>query len=122
MSRYTLLILINIPFIAAGILNALVSYKLNHTDKRRFVFRIGLWVTIFTSLVLAEPLYNFLFSNNLTRTEPLSLFDVMQITGIILTFFIVNQAYSKVHYLEGRLQDLNQRLSIVLSNNKERTK
>ncbi len=115
MSRYLFLIIINIPFITAGLLNATVSYKLGHTNRRRFIFRVSLWMAILLGLILAEPLYNFLFSNNLTATEALSLFDVIQITGLIITFFIASQAYSRIHFLEGRLQDLNQRLSILLS-------
>ncbi len=119
MSRYLILILLNSPLIAAGILKALVSYKMKRIQKRRFTVRVLLWLVILSGLIFAEPLYVYLFSNNLTRTEPLSLFDVIEITGIIVTLFIANQAFSKADIMERRVQDLHQELSILLA---ERTK
>jgi hypothetical protein len=117
-SRYLLLVLLNLPFIIAGILNAIVSYKMKRISKRKYIFRTLLWIIILLGLLFAETIYKFLFSNNLTQTEPLSLFDVIQITGIILAFFIANQAYSKVAFLEKRVQDLHQELSIRLTDKK----
>jgi hypothetical protein len=102
------------------VLDAVVSYKLNRSSHRRFIFRILVWTIIFCGLIFMEPIYNFLFSNQLTKTEPLSLFDVIQITGIIFTFFIANQAYARVDVLERRIQDLHQELSIQLSVDKEK--
>lgn len=118
MSRYLLLIILNAPLIFTGILSTVVSYKLNRTSRRRFIFRIIFWLGIFALLVFSQAIYNYLFSNHLTRTEPLSLFDVIQITGIIFTFLIANQAYAKTDLLERRVQDLHQELSIRLSKDK----
>lgn len=115
MSRYLLLVLLNIPLVIAGIVNAVVSFKLGRSGRRRFVFRIALWLLILASLVFAKPIYDFMFSNNLTQTEPLSLFDVIQITGIIIVFFIANQAFTRTDLLERRVQDLHQELSIRLA-------
>ena len=120
MSRYMILILINLPFIIAGIAGAVVSYKMNHISKKKFVFRTSIWLFVLSGLLFAESIYSFLFSNNLTQTEPLSLFDVIQITGIIITFYIANQAYIKAATLEKRLQDLHQELSIRLSNDRKK--
>jgi hypothetical protein len=111
---------LNTPLIIAGLINALASYKLQHTSRRRFLLRVFLWLVIFVGLLFIKPVYSFLFSNNLTHTEPLSLFDVMQITGIIFTLFIANKAYSKVDLLERRIQDLHQELSIQLSKDGQR--
>lgn len=116
MSRYLLLVILNLPFIIAGIINAIVAFKLNRIGRRRLVLRLTVWISILLSLVFAEPIYSYLFSNNLTQTEPLSLFDVIQITGIIGVLFIANLAYSKVNILERKVQDLHQELSIRLSN------
>lgn len=96
-------------------MNAVVSYKLNRTNRSRFTIRLVLWFGILAGLVFTKPIYSFLFSNHLTQTEPLSLFDVIQITGIIFTIFIANQAHTKADLLERRLQDLHQELSIRLS-------
>ena len=118
MSRYLLLVILNLPFVIAGILNATVAFKLGRIGRKRLFFRIAAWVGILISLMFAEPIYAYLFSNNLTQTEPLSLFDVIQITGIIAVLFIANLAYNKVNTLEKRVQDLHQELSIIISEKK----
>lgn len=120
MSRYLILILLNTPLILAGVLSAVVAYKLKRINIRRFIFRVSLWLIILLGLLFTEPIYNFLFSRNLTQTEPLSLFDVIQITGIIFTLFLANRAHIKADLLERRLNDLHQELSIKLSNNRPR--
>lgn len=97
--------------------NTLVGYKLGRMTKRRFIFGWTCWLILFIGLVCVKPIYTFLFSNNLTQTEPLSLFDVIQITGIIFTLFIANRAYGKADLLEKKLQDMHQELSIRLAEN-----
>ena len=115
MSRYLLLVIVNVPLILLGITNAVVGYKLKRTSFRRFVFRLVLWLGILAALVLVQPIYNFLFSNNLTQTEPLSLFDVILITGTIIVLFLANLANSRAAILEKQVRDLHQELSIRLS-------
>jgi hypothetical protein len=117
-SRYLILLLLNTPFIIAALVNALVTYKLSKMSRPRFIFQVILWLAVFAGLALAKPIYEFLFSNNLTHTEPLSLFDVMQITGIVGIFFIANRTRAKVEALERRVQDLHQELSIRLANDR----
>lgn len=81
------------------------------------ISRISLWLIVVAGLALAQPLYEWLFSNKLTQTEPLSLFDVVQITGIVLVLYIANRTRARVETLEKRLQDLHQELSVRLSKN-----
>lgn len=118
MSRYLILVILNTPLIVAAMTNTLVGYKLGRMSGRRFFIGLSFWSLILASLVFIKPIYSFLFSNHLTQTEPLSLFDVMQITGIVFTLFIANKAYGKVDLLERRVQDLHQELSIRLSEGK----
>lgn len=120
MSRYLILVILNTPLIAAAMVNTLVGYKLKRMSGRRFFVGWTFWLIILASLVFIKPIYSFLFSNHLTQTEPLSLFDVMQITGIIFTLFIANKAYGKVDLLERRVQDLHQELSIKLAEDKSK--
>lgn len=119
MSRYLLLILLNAPFIVAAILSSIVGYKLKKIPRRRFLFRMLIWFIVFVGLVLAEPIYNYLFKHNLTDTESLSLFDVVQITGIVIVFYIATRTRTKLDLLERRVQDLHQELSIRLSSKGE---
>lgn len=115
MSRYLLLLLLNLPFILIAILGAITQYKLHHSTRQKMFARISLWLTVAISLALAQPIYDWLFSHRLTQTEPLSLFDVIQITAIIIVFYIANRTRAKVETLERRIQDLHQELSIRLS-------
>jgi hypothetical protein len=120
MSRYLILLLLTAPFIIAGLANSLVKYKLSKMSKRRFIYQTVVWASILLGLILAEPIYQFLFSNELTQTEPLSLFDVMQITAIIALLFITHRTREKLESLERHTQDLHQELSIRLSDIKDK--
>lgn len=115
MSRYLLLLLLNLPFILLAILSAITRYKLKKTTKRRLIVQVGIWLLVLGGLASAEPIYNWLFQHKLTQTEPLSLFDVIQITAIVIVFYIANHSRSKIETLENRVQDLHQELSIRLS-------
>jgi len=118
MSRYLLLLLLNLPFIFLAILGAITKYKLGRSTKIRFIIQIFIWLIILAGLISAESIYVWLFQHQLTQTEPLSLFDVIQITAIVIVFYIANQSRSKIETLERRVQDLHQELSIKLSNKK----
>lgn len=118
MSRYLILLLLNLPFILLSILSAVTRYKLNRLTKKRFIIQILIWLTVLIGLMSTESIYVWLFQHNLTKTEPLSLFDVIQITAIVIVFYIANRSHTKVETLERRVQDLHQELSIILSEKK----
>ena len=115
MSRYLILVLANIPLVLIAIFNAIVSFKLKHISKKRLIAKIVFWICLLILLILTQPMYNFLYSEGLTKTEALSLFDVVLITGSVLMFFLINRLYVKVDILERKLQDLHQELSIRLT-------
>lgn len=118
MSRYLLLFLLTLPFILGAILSLVTQYKLGKLSRRRFAVHITLWIAVLVGIALAQPFYVWLFNNKLTDTEPLSLFDVVQITAIIIVFYIANRARIKADILERQVQDLHQELSIQLSKKK----
>lgn len=115
MSRYLILVLLNIPLIVAGLSGSFIAYKLKTIGRAQFFARIAFWLFSLIALASVKPMYDFLFSNNLTQTEPLSLFDVIQITGILFAILITARAYTKVDLLQRQVQDLHQQLSIELS-------
>jgi hypothetical protein len=115
MSRYLLLLLLNLPFILAAILSQVTQFKLGKSSKRRLQVQMLLWIFILVSLASAESIYNWLFANGLTATDSLSLFDVVQITAIVILFYVVNRSRAKLDVLERRVQDLHQEISIRLS-------
>lgn len=115
MSRYVLLFLLNLPFILMAILSAITRYKLKKSSKRRLFAQLALWLTVLAGLALTYPIYSFLSDHELTNTEPLSLFDVVQITAIVIVLYIANRTRARLDTVERRLQDLHQELSIRLS-------
>ena len=115
MSRYLILIILNTPIVIAGLLNALVDYKTKKFPRNKFIIQIFIWLFIFASIASTKLIYDSLFSNHLTATEPLSLFDVIEITGIILVLFMANRSRIKLEALERRVNNLHQELSIRLS-------
>lgn len=115
MSRYTLLLLMNLPFIMAGILGVITQNRLGKSSKSRLMAQLFLWLVILGGLILAEPVYEWLYGHHLTQTEPLSLFDVIQITAIIITFYVATRTRTKLEDVERRINDLHQELSIRLS-------
>lgn len=118
MSRYLILFLLNLPFILLAIISAITRYKLNRSTKKRLIIQIIIWLLILIGLASAEAIYSWLFQHKLTQTEPLSLFDVIQITAIVIVFYIANRSRTRLETLEKRLQDLHQELSIKLSDKK----
>ena len=115
MSRYLILVLVNLPLIILAISGVVVDYKMGKISRKRFLFQASIWITILLALISTKFIYEFLFNNHLTQTEPLSLFDVIQITGIIIILFVANRSRIKLEALERRVQDLHQELSIKLS-------
>lgn len=115
MSRYLILLLLNLPFVIIGVVNSLVGYKLGQSSRQKLYARLGFWLILLTGLVLAEPIYEYLHVNGLTPTDSLSLFDVVQITGIIFLLYVVNRSRAKLESLEHKIRKLHQELSIILS-------
>lgn len=116
MSRYLILVILNIPLVITAVFNAFVSYKLGHISRKRLVFKALFWLFLMVVLIFTQPIYNFLYSEGLTKTEALSLFDVVLISGCMQLFFLVNRLYVKVDVVERRLHDFHQETSILLSN------
>lgn len=115
MSRYVLLLLINTPFLILAVTSIITRYKMRRITRRRATIQLVLWSVLFIGLAAAEPVYRWLFANNLTNTDSLSLFDVVQITVIIFLLYVVNGLSVRLEQTEKRLGDLHQELSIRLS-------
>lgn len=115
MSRYLLLFLLTFPFILIALVSSITRYKLGKSSKRKLTLQLILWVIALLGIIFAEPIYIWLFENELTKTEPLSLFDVVQITAIIVLMYSSSRANSMIDNNERRINDLHQELSILLS-------
>lgn len=115
MSRYLILLILNLPLILTAIFGAFVSYKLRRLSLRRFLSILLFWLVILIGLAASESIYEWLFSRDLTRTEPLSLFDVVQITMIIGLLYVVGRSRVRLDALEDKVGRMNSEVSIELS-------
>lgn len=118
MSRYLLLIIATIPFITLALIGIVTRYKMRKITKRRATWQVLLWALLLLGLAVAEPLYHWLFANNLTETDSLSLFDVVQIFFIVFLLYVVNGLSIRIEQVEKRVNDLHQEVSIRLSKKK----
>ena len=118
MSRYTLLFLLNLPLIMMAIVATVTRYKLGHATGRRTAVQLIIWLIILVGLVLARPLYEWLRASGYTDTDSLSLFDVIQITAIVVVLYVITRMRAKVDVLEQRLASLHREISIKLSDKK----
>lgn len=115
MDKYTLLVILNTPFIIFGILRAFVAYQKKNIKLTGLVGRIIFWVAIFLCLLFAQGIYDFLVVRHLTDSSPLSIIDVITVTGIIFCLSLILRLYAKQDDTERTLTQLQQELSIVLS-------
>ena len=108
MSKYLILILINLPLVIAGVLSTISAYKTKQVSRRRMRWSLLFWVFIFIGLMLIEPIYDILVRSNLTDSSPLSIFDIILLTMILFTLFLLkrsNEASMRLGHRMARLQE-----------------
>lgn len=115
MSRYLVLLILCLPFIILAITSCVVRYKMNKISLRRTISTVLFWVSILGGLIFAEPLYNWLFTHELTASEPLSLFDVVTIFGVVTLLYVVYRLNSRLESIEERTRILQEEFSIYTS-------
>lgn len=115
MDKYTILLLLNLPFVLFGILKVVMLYRTKSLSRGGFIVRLVFWLIILGGLVFAHGLYNYLNSHGLTDSTPLSLADVVLTTGVTLCLTLSFRLYAKNDALEKRLSDLHEKLSVLTS-------
>lgn len=115
MDKYTILILLNIPFVIFGLVSALARHKEGLVGRFSLFLRLAFWSLIAAGLFFAKDLYDFLVGKNLTDSPPLSLADVILVTGVSFCFFLCLRLYTRIDQTERKLTELQERLSILLS-------
>src|SRR4051794_6424889 len=115
MSKYLILIVFNLPFVIFGILSALARYKESSLGRLSLIIRLIFWIGIGAGIIFAQQIYNYLIHNDLTNSQPLSLADVVLVTGVSFCFFLLIRVYARLDHTERRLSDLQEKLSIQLS-------
>ena len=112
MDKYTILIILNVPLVFFGYLRAITMYGEGLVRRSGLIVRFLFWSLILFGLLFAKEIYNYLAQKNLTDSPPLSLADVVLVTGVVFCLFLTMRAYTKIETLEKRLTDLHEEISI----------
>ncbi len=108
------------PFVLFGIFNALARYKNSSLGRLSLLTRLIFWLAIGAGIIFAQQIYDSLVHNDLTNSAPLSLADVVLVTGVSFCFFLCIRLYSRLDHAERRFNDLQEKLSIELSRDQEK--
>ena len=119
MDKYTLLLILTIPFVLYGLFNILLAYKLKRLRPRQALLRLIFWLILLIGIVFAKPIYDLIYERRLTDSPPLSIFDVMLAAGIMLSLSLVTRAHSRAAELENKITELHEKLAIRLSGDNE---
>jgi|SRR5688572_21486510 hypothetical protein len=112
MSKYVLLVLINLPLLIVGVVSALTHYNTKRISRRRMIVEVAFWASIGIALVFAEPLYNALIENNLTDSQPMSLFDIALLTIVIFCLLLIKSSNERITQLHKKISRMHENLAI----------
>ena len=115
MLKYVLVVVFNLPFVLLGIFHAYQAYARGRTSRWQFSTRLAFWLVVAAGLFFARPLYDFLASHELTSSGPLSIFDVVETTGITCALYLVYRLYSKTDAMEQRIAALHREVVLRLA-------
>ena len=122
MDKYRLLMVLNTPIVLYGLVKAYGSYKNGNIRKVGLIVRTLFWLGVLAGLWFAREIYDFLVVRGLTDSTPLSIADVVLVTGIGFCLFLILRLYSKIDTQERRVTELHELLSIKLSEHKPHDK
>jgi hypothetical protein len=115
MDKYTLLLILNLPIVLFGLLTVFEQYNKKRISKRSLIIKLSFWILIMLGLVFSESIYEYLVMNSLTDSTPLSIMDVVLITGLNVSFVMHSTQLIKVDNMERQINELHEVLSIKLS-------
>jgi len=122
MSKYVLLVLINLPLLIIGVVSALTHYKTGRISKKRCMVEVAVWTCIGLGLVFVQPLYNTLIRHNLTDSQPMSLFDIVLLTLIIFCLMLIKNSNERLTQLHKKISRMHENMAITEANNQLKKK
>lgn len=117
MDKYTILIILNLPFVIIGVFSAFVGWRMNKITFARFLGRLIFWLAVGFVIIYAQEIYNYLARRSLTDSAPLSLADVVLITACNFLLYRVIKINSKAEALQTTINEFHQSQSIINSKN-----
>lgn len=112
-SKYAILVIINLPILAVGIIGALTNYKTSRISRQRCIAQIIGWLLLGVAFVFVEPVYNSLVRHHLTESGPMSIFDLVLLTGLAFCLLLIKQANERIMLLNKKLARLHENQAIA---------
>ncbi len=115
MSKYLLLVLINLPVVLIGVVRAITRYKTKpaRISRNKAVIEVVFWLLIGVALSFVQPLYNTLIQHNLTDSAPMSVFDVAIMTLFVFGLLLIVETNEELTALRRTVTRLHEKLAIV---------
>jgi hypothetical protein len=113
MSKYVLLVLINSPLIILAVLMAVTGYKTGRSTRRRCGVVVTFWLMVGIGMFFVEPAYDSLVRANLTDSPPMSVFDIILLTGIIFLMLLIVQLYERLTTLSRKVSKMHEGIAII---------
>lgn len=115
MSKYVLLVLINLPIVLIGITRAITRYKTKpaRISRNKCVLEVVFWLSIGIALSSVEPIYNTLIQHNLTNSPPMSLFDIVLLTLFVFCLLLIVEANEEITALKRVASRMHEKLTIM---------
>jgi hypothetical protein len=115
MSKYLLLVLINLPVVLIGVIRAITRYKTKpaRISRNKAVIEVVFWLAIGVGLSFVEPFYNTLLRHNLTDSPSMSIFDVALLTLFVFALLLIVETNEELTALKKTVSRIHERLAIV---------
>lgn len=115
MSKYLLLVLINVPVVLVGVVRAITRYKTKpaRISRSKAIIEAMFWLAIGVGLIFVEPFYNTLLRHNLTDSPSMSIFDVALLTLFVFALLLIVETNEELTALKKTVSRIHERLAIV---------
>lgn len=117
-TKYNILILLTLPILILFLIRIYDNYKRKKISVRGLIILGGFWLLLTLGILFNQQIFNYFDTTKLTQSTPLSLYDVLQITAIILLIYLAFRQTFKIEELQNKLSKLNQ--EIALRNSKKK--
>lgn len=120
LTKYNILIILCLPILLLFLIRIYDNYKRKKISTRGLVILSIFWLALTLGILFNQQIFNYLEKSNLISSTPLSLYDVIQITAIILLIYLVFRQTFKIEELQNKLSKLNQEIALRSINKKKK--
>jgi len=118
LTKYNILIFLCLPILILFLIRIYDNYKRKKISVRGLIILLFFWAILTLGIIFNQQIFNYLDESNLIASTPLSLYDTLQITAIILLIYLVFRQTFRIEELQNKLSKLNQEIAIRNIKNK----